>query len=87
MANITILKELLSIARDTNCSANGVDTPTQMTSEQIKTLSNNGIYLTGSVGSGSNKLDRSLSLYVEEIDNILRFINPFFQFIKMANKK
>lgn len=74
IADITTFKGLLISSGDTNRTAIGADTSTQLTPAQVKTLVDNGVkyvgrYLTGSVGSGSD--ERNKYLTSEEIDNIL----------------
>ena len=66
IANVTVIKGLLSSAGDTNRSADGVDTSTQLSYNQIQTLVNNkvffvGRYLTGTVGTGSEERDKFLT--------------------------
>lgn len=73
VANVTIFKGLLTSNGDTNRSAEGVDTSTQLTDEQVQVLVDNkvryvGRYLTGTVGSGVDERDKFLT--VEEIDRI-----------------
>lgn len=74
IADSTTFKGLLISSGDTNRTAIGADTSTQLTPAQVKTLVDNGVkyvgrYLTGSVGSGSD--ERNKYLTSEEIDNIL----------------
>lgn len=74
IADITTFKGLLISSGDTNRTAIGADTSTQLTPAQVKTLVDNGVkyvgrYLTGSVGSGSD--ERNKYLTSEEIDIIL----------------
>lgn len=73
VADVSVMKGLLSSAGDTNRSASGADTATQLSQAQIQTLVQNGFhtvgrYLTGSVGTGANKRDKFLTF--EELQNI-----------------
>lgn len=73
VADVSVMKGLLSSAGDTNRSASGADTATQLSKAQIQTLVQNGFhtvgrYLTGSVGTGANKRDKFLTF--EELQNI-----------------
>ncbi|QDK69882.1 glycoside hydrolase domain-containing protein [Lactococcus protaetiae] len=65
-ANVTTFKALLSSAGDTNRSATGADTATQLSSAQIQTLANFGVkyigrYLTGTVGSANTPKNLTVS--------------------------
>lgn len=65
-ANVTTFKALLSSAGDTNRSATGADTATQLSSTQIQTLANFGVkyigrYLTGTVGSANTPKNLTVS--------------------------
>lgn len=73
IAGVSVMKGLLSSAGDTNRSASGIDTATQLSQAQIQTLVQNGFhtvgrYLTGSVGTGENKRDKFLTF--EELQNL-----------------
>ncbi|AYG01441.1 glycoside hydrolase domain-containing protein [Lactococcus allomyrinae] len=73
IADRMVIKGLLSSAGDTDRNADGVDTSTQLTLAQIQTLVDMdvkiiGRYLTGSVGVGSDKHDKFLS--IEELSAI-----------------
>ncbi|WP_406834572.1 glycoside hydrolase domain-containing protein [Lactococcus lactis] len=73
IADLSVMKGLLSSAGDTKRSASGADTATQLSQAQIQTLVQNGIhtvgrYLTGSVGTGDNKRDKFLTF--EELQNL-----------------
>ncbi|MDR0299151.1 MAG: DUF1906 domain-containing protein [Streptococcaceae bacterium] len=72
-AGVSVIKALLSSAGDTNRSASGADTATQLSPEQIQTLVDNevkyiGRYLTGSVGIGSDERDKFLT--ITELQNL-----------------
>ena len=74
IADITTFKGLLISSGDTNRTAIGADTSTQLTPAQIQTLVDNGVsyvgrYLTGTVGSGASEKDKFLT--AKEIENIL----------------
>ncbi|MFZ2647351.1 MAG: glycoside hydrolase domain-containing protein [Lactococcus chungangensis] len=73
IADMTVIKGLLSSAGNTMRPASGADTSTQLTPAMIKTLVDNdveiiGRYLTGTVGVGAEKRDKNLT--VEELQNI-----------------
>ncbi|MGM0218530.1 glycoside hydrolase domain-containing protein [Enterococcus sp. AZ126] len=73
VADMTVIKGLLSSAGNTNRSASACDMATQLTKQQAQVIKNNGFsivgrYLTGSVGVGANKRDKNLTL--TEIKNI-----------------
>lgn len=85
IADVTVIKGLLSSAGNTNRPADGVDTSTQLTPAQIQTLRDNdvlivGRYLTGTVGTGSNKRNKFLT--IEESNRIFEAgmkIFPIYQ--------
>lgn len=73
VADMTVIKGLLSSAGNTSRAASACDMATQLTKQQAQTIKNNGFsivgrYLTGSVGVGANKRDKNLTL--TEIKNI-----------------
>lgn len=73
IADMPVMKGLLSSAGDTNRWATGADTSTQLTPTQIQTLVEEdvhiiGRYLTGTVGTGSDKRDKFLT--IEELTNL-----------------
>ncbi|EOL43041.1 hypothetical protein RV11_GL003143 [Enterococcus phoeniculicola] len=66
IADVTVIKGLLSSAGHTERPADGADTSTQLTYTQIQTLLSNGLkfigrYLTGTVGTGSEERDKFLT--------------------------
>ncbi|HAP4089316.1 TPA: DUF1906 domain-containing protein, partial [Enterococcus faecalis] len=73
IADVVVIKGLLSSAGDIRRSADGADTSTQLTRSQIQTLVDNDIkivgrYLTGTVGIGKD--ERNKYLTTEELNNI-----------------
>ncbi|UYT10436.1 glycoside hydrolase domain-containing protein [Lactococcus garvieae] len=73
IANMPVMKGLLSSAGDTDRWATGADTAAQLTPAQIQTLVKEdvhiiGRYLTGTVGVGADKRDKFLT--VEELTNL-----------------
>jgi len=73
IADMPVMKGLLSSAGDTDRWATGADTATQLTLAQIQTLAKEdvhiiGRYLTGTVGVGADKRDKFLT--VEELTNL-----------------
>ncbi len=73
IADMTVIKGLLSSAGNTMRPASGADASTQLTPAMIKTLVENdveiiGRYLTGTVGVGADKRDKNLT--IEELQNI-----------------
>lgn len=73
IADLSVMKGLLSSAGDTDRPASGADTATQLTKEHIQTLVDEkvtvvGRYLTGSVGTGDDKRDKFLT--IEELQNL-----------------
>lgn len=82
IADVTVIKGLLTSAGDTNRKADGVDTSTQLTALQVQTLTNYNVkyvgrYLTGTVGGVRDKY-----LTVDEIYRIFSVgirIFPIYQ--------
>lgn len=73
IADIPVIKGLLSSAGDTSRWATGADTSTQLTPTQIQTLVKEdvqiiGRYLTGTVGVGEDERDKFLT--TEELSNL-----------------
>ncbi|HIH2519216.1 TPA: glycoside hydrolase domain-containing protein, partial [Enterococcus faecium] len=71
IADVVVIKGLLSSAGDIRRSADGADTSTQLTRSQIQTLVDNDIkivgrYLTGTVGIGKD--ERNKYLTTEELN-------------------
>lgn len=66
VANLTIIKGLLTSNGNTNRSSNMLDTSTQLTDQDVLNLKKYGFeivgrYLTGSVGTGADKRDKNLT--------------------------
>lgn len=75
VADVTVIKGLLSSAGDTNRWAIGADTSTQLDAPKIKTLTDNGVeiigrYLTGTVGVGEDRRDKFMTS--DELDNLFK---------------
>lgn len=85
IADMTVIKGLLSSAGNTMRPAKGADTSTQLTPAMIQTLVDNdveiiGRYLTGTVGVGADKRDKNLT--VGELQNIFAadlYVFPIYQ--------
>lgn len=73
IADMTVIKGLLSSAGNTDRSATACDMATQLNKQQVQLLKDKGYsiigrYLTGSVGTGAKKKDKNLT--TSEIQNI-----------------
>lgn len=74
VANLTIIKGLLTSNGNTNRNSNALDTSTQLSNQDILNFKQFGFqiigrYLTGSVGTGSDKRDKNLT--TDEINKIV----------------
>ena len=85
VADMTVIKGLLSSSGNTNRSASACDMATQLTKQQAQLIKDNGYsivgrYLTGSVGVGANKKDKNLTLEeIQTITSVGLSIFPIYQ--------
>lgn len=84
-ADMPVIKALLSTTGDTERSAKGFDASTRMTQEMINTVKNSGMsyagrYLTGTVGVGSNRRPKNLTIPEAKLllDNGINIV-PIYQ--------